>query len=59
MNTLNWFFYITAIILVILRLAGKYRLDWLYIIVIGAIPFLLETICVFIGGSIIYLMNRW
>lgn len=59
MNALNWFFYITAIILVILRLAGKYRLDWLYIIAIGAIPFLLETICVFIGGSIIYFMNRW
>lgn len=59
MNALNWFFYITAIILVILRLTGKYRLDWLYIIAIGVIPFLLETICVFIGVSIIYFTNRW
>lgn len=59
MNAINWFFYIIAIILVLLRLTGKYRLDWLYIIAIGVIPFLLETMCVFIGGSIIYFMNRW
>ena len=59
MNAINWFFYIVAIILVILRLTGKYRLDWLCIIAIGVIPFLLETICAFIGGSIIYFMNRW
>lgn len=59
MEVLNWFFYITAMILVILRLTGKYKLDWLFIISVGAIPFLLETTCGVIGGTTTYIMNRW
>lgn len=60
-SALSWCCYITAGVLLILRLTGTYIIDWAYIIGIGVFPIVLSTFILLITlivTGVVYFIHK-